>query len=387
VINISDLRVLCYFEEGRLGGPQIYILRLAKKLVNQIYIELLVPVKDSKELCQQCEEQELKYTISRISRISKQWRVAIVYLLNFIPEIISSLIFIRNNQYDIVYVCGGSWQYKGVIAGKLAGKKVLWHLNDTYVPLIFRKVFSLFSSLADGYIYASDRTKIYYRPCIKLGKPEIVIPSPVDTEMFDPSYHYDGDEELLDRWFGKTVLGTICNVNPIKGLETFILAASVLNQQCDNLVFVVVGPVFTSQQNYFEQLQSLCVELRVDNIEFVGTRSDVRPLLARFNIYVCSSQSESSPIAVWEAMSMGKAIVSTDVGDVPLYVNHKMNGFIVDVGDAKKMSNYISELIRDDSLQLKFGNASREIAVSELDSSICAERHIEAFTLISHQIE
>ncbi|SVD09323.1 uncharacterized protein METZ01_LOCUS362177, partial [marine metagenome] len=271
---------------------------------------------------------------------------------------------------------------KGAIAGKLAGKKVIWHLNDTYLPWLFRKIFSLLSSLADGYIYASERTKNYYRPCIKSGKPEFVIPSPVDTEMFDPLYHYDGDEDLLERWSGKTVIGTVSNVNPIKGLETLILAASILNRQFDNLVFVIVGPIFTSQQQYFEQLQSLCDKLLVDNVEFVGARSDVRPLLERFNIYFCSSRAESSPIAVWEAMSMGKLIVSTNVGDVPLYVKHNHNGFIVDVGDSKSMSNYISELITGDYLQQNFGNNSREIAVCELDSGLCAEQHLNAFARI-----
>ena len=127
--------------------------------------------------------------------------------------------------------------------------------------------------------------------------------------------------------------------------------------------------------------------MSVENIEFVGARSDVRPLLERLNVFVCSSHAESSPIAVWEAMSMGKAIVSTHVGDVPLYVQHNRNGFIVDVGDSKSMSNYISELIREDSLQLKFGSNSREIAVIELDSGLCAKRHIKAFTVISHQTE
>ena len=378
----SDLRVLCFFEEGRIGGPQVYILRLAKTLINQIDMELLFPVKDSNELCQQCEEWELKYKKFRISRLNKQWKTAIEYILLFIPEVISLTYFIKNEPYDIVYVCGGSWQYKGAIAGKLAGKKVIWHLNDTYLPWLFRKIFSLLSSLADGYIYASERTKNYYRPCIKSGKPEFVIPSPVDTEMFDPLYHYDGDEDLLERWSGKTVIGTVSNVNPIKGLETLILAASILNRQFDNLVFVIVGPIFTSQQQYFEQLQSLCDKLLVDNVEFVGARSDVRPLLERFNIYFCSSRAESSPIAVWEAMSMGKLIVSTNVGDVPLYVKHNHNGFIVDVGDSKSMSNYISELITGDYLQQNFGNNSREIAVCELDSGLCAEQHLNAFARI-----
>ena len=48
------------------------------------------------------------------------------------------------------------------------------------------------------------------------------------------------------------------------------------------------------------------------NIYFINSRRDVRPLLKRFDIYVCSSDNEASPLSVWEAMSMKKPIVSTD---------------------------------------------------------------------------
>ena len=57
----------------------------------------------------------------------------------------------------------------------------------------------------------------------------------------------------------------------------------------------------------------------------------MRPLLKRFDVYVCSSKAESSPISVWEAMSMAKPIVSTSVGDVPLYVQNEHNGYIVEI--------------------------------------------------------
>ena len=35
------------------------------------------------------------------------------------------------------------------------------------------------------------------------------------------------------------------------------------------------------------------------------------------------------PLSVWEAMSMEKAIVSTDVGDIKKFINNGNNGLVV----------------------------------------------------------
>ena len=45
----------------------------------------------------------------------------------------------------------------------------------------------------------------------------------------------------------------------------------------------------------------------------------IRSLLNQSDIYVCSSNYESSPVSIWEAMSMELPIVSTDVGDLSKY--------------------------------------------------------------------
>ena len=380
-------KVLNIFEDGRLGGPHIYVLNYAKEILDQCDVKCIVPIEESNQFCQRCDEMGLNYSKIFLTRISKSWRLALRYIFFWPIEIILLTFLIKYEGHSIVYVCGGAWQYKGVIAGKLARKKVLWHLNDSYLPNILLKVFGILSPLADGYVYASERTKAYYKPYIQQGKLEFVIPASVDTVSFNPSQHFESDENLLEHWQNKIVIGVVANINPIKGLETLIHAASILNHQFDNLVFTVVGKVFTSQKRYFEQLQNICRYQSVNNIYFVGGRSEIRPFLNRFNIYVCCSLSESSPIAVWEAMSMGKAIVSTDVGDVPLYVRHNHNGFIVEVGDFKKMSDYISVLIQDELLRSKIGGTSRNIAVNQLDSRLCAIRHLEAFTDIQNQVD
>ena len=123
----------------------------------------------------------LQYRLVQISRITKELGPALRYILYSPWEVIKLIFLFRREQFDLIYVSGGSWQFKGAIAGKLAGIPVLWHLNDSYMPLFIRIIFRMLSGLASGYVYASEKTKNYYKNYIKSDRYETIIPAPVDT--------------------------------------------------------------------------------------------------------------------------------------------------------------------------------------------------------------
>ena len=378
------IRVANIIEEGKLGGPQNRIMMIAAALDDSIETTVIMPRLNSEQFQTQCKARGIRYYAMFLTRITKEWKVALGYLLFWPFEVLRLATLFRRKKFNVVHVSGGSWQYKGVIAGRLAGCRVLWGLNDTYIPSLFRTLFSFFSRYCDGYIYTCRRTRAYYAPYRKSGKPEFIILPPVDTRYFDSDRRYSGDEALIDQWHGKTVIGTVANINPIKGLETFIRAAAILNQkEKASLRFVVIGPVFQRQEKYFYSLKSLSAELGVDNLVFVGGRKDVRPLLSRFDIFCCTSLSESGPMTLWEAMSMAKPVVSTDVGDVSRYVKDDINGYIVNVGDAEAISDRVTRLTNSDELRAEFARKSREVVKKYLDISISVEQHKMAYKFFS----
>jgi len=82
---------------------------------------------------------------------------------------------------------------------------------------------------------------------------------------------------------------------------------------------------------------------------------------------------------------MAKPIISTDVGDVTLYVKDGVNGFIVNIGDSEALAERMGHLIAEESLRKDFGSRSRDVAVQELELSRCAERHLEAYNAVFEQ--
>ena len=222
---------------------------------------------------------------------------------------------------------------------------------------------------------------------IHTSKPMFVIPAPVDTEYYLPGLRDEIEIAEHDRWEGKIVVGTVANVNPIKGIDILIRVASKINSITKNVVFVVAGEIYQRQQNYYEKLENLCDELGVTNVEFIGARNDIRSLLDHFDIYLCTSYAESSPISVWEAMSMGKAIVSSNVGDVPVYVRNGESGKIAEVGNVDALADQVMAFIQDESRRIRYGVKAREIAVNNLHISICAEKHAKAYHSICGELK
>jgi len=366
------MRIANVIEEGKLGGPQVRMVRVAAALRERAETLIVMPRANSGPFRELCAAHAVPYRTLPLTRITKEWRAALAYLLFSPWEILRLAHLFRRERIDLVHASGGSWQYKAVIAARLVGIPAIWHLNDTAMPGWVRRLFRLVQPLASGLIFASHRSQDYYGGLVAPGRPQAVVPSTVDTVHFDPALAFTPDADLPSTIDGP-IIGTVANVNPIKGLETLIRAAACLPELGHDAHVVVVGPVFGRQRGYHRRLLALASELGVNRIRFVGSRPDVRPLLARFDVYVCSSLAESSPTAVWEAMAMACPVVSTDVGDVSRHIDDGKSGFVVPVGDHAAMADRIAEMLDAPARRASMGLRAREAAIPFSPERIASE--------------
>ena len=370
------MRIANVIEEAKLGGPQVRMVRVAAALrARGAATVIVMPRENGDAFRSRCAAAGVACESLPLSRITREWRVALRYVLLSPLEVLRLARLLRRGGYDVVHASGGSWQYKAVLAARLAGLPVVWHLNDTRMPRPVRAVCRQVGRLADGFIFASHRSRGYYGPLLEGARIGCVIPAPVDPDRFDPGVPQAGDAGdagLVASWGEAIVIGTVANVCPVKGLETLVRAAGRLKDRLPGARVVVVGPVHANQRGYHRRLEALKVELGVDRVDFVGGRRDVRALLARFDVYVCSSLAESSPVSVWEAMAMARPVVSTDVGDVSRHVRDGETGFVVGVGDAEGLADRCARLGRDPALRARLGAAAREVARREFHPAAVA---------------
>ena len=372
----NHIRVANIIEDGRMAGPQNRMIMVASVPNKKINTKIIFPKKNSEDFEKLCKKFGIDYLPLSLTTMSSNWISIIKYLILFPYEILILFFALKKNNFDLVHISGGCWQFKGVIAAKLANIKVIWHLNDTYAPFFIRKAFSLISPLANCFIFASERTRQYYKNFVPQKTKNFLIQSPVDINFFDPKFKYNVEEfekKFLNK--NKVIVGTVGNINPNKGHLTFLNTVKLLSSYSKKIIFLIAGPVYESQKKYFENLKNIILKENMENVYFLDSKTDVRPLLSIIDIYICSSDNEASPLSVWEAMSMEKAIISTDVGDVGKFINDGTNGLIVKKGDARALANNIIKLIKRSELRKEFGISARLIAKNQLDLNLCVNLH------------
>lgn len=170
----------------------------------------------------------------------------------------------------------------------------------------------------------------------------------VDPAAFPPA----GPEPqaLTLSWAGR--------VDPIKDLETLIRAFSLVRARLPDVRLRLFGGTPRGGEAYRERCEALAAELgHADAVTFEGRVDDIKDAYAAGNIVMLSSISEGFPFTLIEAMSCGRATVSTDVGGVREAVGE--TGLVVPPRDPAAMAAAALELLGDPARRRAMGEAAR----------------------------
>ena len=97
-----------------------------------------------------------------------------------------------------------------------------------------------------------------------------------------------------------------------------------------------------------------------DRVRLLGGRQDVPELIEKYDFVVLISNSEGLPLVVLEGMRAMKPVVGSLVGGISEAIVDGETGYLVEIGDNKTLSLYLTELTTNSDLRLKMGNAGRE---------------------------
>jgi glycosyltransferase involved in cell wall biosynthesis len=150
-----------------------------------------------------------------------------------------------------------------------------------------------------------------------------------------------------------------------KGIREYAAAAKLVKAQYPKVRFTLVGwldenPSAIAQ----EELDTWIAE---GTIDYIGRLADVRPAIAQCSVYVLPSYREGTPRSVLEAMSMGRAIITTDAPGCRETVRNEDNGLLVPVGSVDELAKAMLRFVANGELILRMGQRSREIAEEKYD--------------------
>ncbi len=113
------------------------------------------------------------------------------------------------------------------------------------------------------------------------------------------------------------------------------------------------------------------------SVTVTGAVEDIRPYVARGAVYVVPLRiGGGTRIKIFEALAMGKAVVSTSLGAEGLPVTHNKNILLADSAEA--LARNVVSLLRDPEMRRRLGEAGRQHMVENYTWEVAARAMAEA---------
>ena len=182
-------------------------------------------------------------------------------------------------------------------------------------------------------------------------------------------------------------VGTAALINPRKGLEHFIEAASLIKETDidSNIKFTIAGTTAREDDSrYKRQLKNLIQENGLEeNVEFLGWVDDMPQYLHTLDVFILPSYNEGIPGVIREALAMKTPVIATDVGGVSEAVINGKNGFLVKPGDKDRIAEKTLYLLTNPTERKRMGERGRQHIINNFTIKSYVETYTSHFKQIS----
>ncbi len=97
------------------------------------------------------------------------------------------------------------------------------------------------------------------------------------------------------------------------------------------------------------------------------------------SVVTAAGRRDGIPVALMEAMALGKPVVATAISGIPELVVHEHTGLLVDPSDANALADALWRLAGDPALRRRLGAEGRLRVEAEFDIDRSADRLCELF--------
>ena len=152
-------------------------------------------------------------------------------------------------------------------------------------------------------------------------------------------------------------------VAEVKGIWEFIEAARLLVAQGAVATFAVLGDDLKEQGKTRRLAEERVAQLGLaPHFQFLGFRPGASRLIPAFDIVAVPSHVEPLGNATLEAMAAGRPVVGSRVGGIPEMVVDGETGILVPSRDASALAGALGQLLEDEALRERLGQAGLERA-------------------------
>jgi glycosyltransferase involved in cell wall biosynthesis len=289
-----------------------------------------------------------------VTRVNALFLNSIEYPI-YDPTLVSQISkIVKNNEIDVInsHTRFFTSTFFAALYRKLNKDVLLVHTEHGAGPLVHKNklvcsVCNFYDSTIGKWSIQSADVPIAIGPSSKrfmqfLGchKDIEIIPNSINCSEFEKL------SQSIDKSNESVVITYIGRLVESKGLSDLIHVFSEIEKYYDvKLLIVGKGP----DEYKFRQLVSL---LKLNNVEFLGFRSDIANILSLTDIFVSPSHYDSVPTTILEAGCLGTRVVVSNIGDVSYIVGNDYP-YLYNVNSLETLRNHLVKIIEESDFKAK----------------------------------
>jgi glycosyltransferase involved in cell wall biosynthesis len=365
---MQKMRILLTIDEASLGGGQMHVLLLAKYLRDANF-EVEIATEASGWLVDEARNLDLRvHQIAISNKFTWQSFQHIHQLL-------------RNGQFDVLHTHGGTAGFwVRLVAVGLNRRPVIVH---TYHGLhylnvlvgagqatqqkikraIFKRIDRLLLTQTDRIICVcqSDYNKAIAASVATIERTSIVF-NGIEVDKFSSPLDRVIARKLFNLDPTEFVFGNVGRLHEQKGHKFLLQAIAKMNNRAR---LVIIG-----DGRLRNELITLADRLEIsDRVSFLGARADICEFLSAIDVFIMPSLWEGQPIALLEALAIGKQCIASAVDGIPEIIIDRFNGCLVSPKDVESLTRAMDLAIENPNLLWQ----SPSLKMSRLDPKFLAK--------------
>jgi glycosyltransferase involved in cell wall biosynthesis len=304
-----------FFLDHRLGGQHAYTKTIINEILKyQVFTYKIITTK--------------KGELTDIPLINLRHFWFGLYPIEVIINTILILVFVFHSKikrHNSIFHIHGAANIAPVFAASFLKIPIVWHFHETvstFLPLVKAGKYFLTRTKHRLVTVTEKAIEVY-----QLNEADI-ISSPVDSNYWRHPFKNSSS------YLNNNVFKIVCtaNLNPLKGQD--VLLKSIFDFK-GKWELLLIGAKLKTHRKYYHSLIKTAIEVQRINpdckIHFLDwqTKEQIRNYLEKCDVFILPSRSEACPIALLEAMSMGKICIASNVGGVSKIISDPSKGFLI----------------------------------------------------------
>ncbi len=370
---MNPIKILQVIRQGKIGGGESYLLSLVERLDKEKFEPVVLSFTDGpmmERLKKMGVKAHLVYTETPFD--VRVWKRVRQIVNDENPDIVHahgtramSNVFsaAKNKNLPLIYTCHG-WSFH---TGQHPVIKALRVKSEKYL-----------TRQSNINICGAKTNRDEARKAFGTFDAEIIYNS-VDSNKFNPYGKYKNIRQELNIADDEILISSVARFTLQKQPLQLVAAFAEVSKKVPRAKLLLVG-----DGELKDAVNSLIEKLQLGNRVIVQPfRQDIPDVLSGIDIFVLPSLWEGFPIALIEALSMGKAVVATAVNGTPELVKHNENGLLVQTA---QLENNLSEAITRLCLDEDLRNRLAKNAISSTYQKYDVETMVAKNELLYHRL-